>query len=252
MDDRRLAELADANCAAAFSLLAGHTGGFVEDEDGILTVSTGLPVREFNLALALRPPRDPATAVSRALGRLRATGLPYHLRVREGLDPNTETAGVDAGLAVGETVPVMTLHPLADAPPSRAGLRIERPRDLDAYAHVVSEGFGMPRDLVDRAFGGDLAREREVEALIGFAGDTAVATAMLVLSGDTAGVYNIATLPAHRRRGYGEAMTWATVRAGAERGASVAALQATPMGLPVYERMGFRIVTRYLTYTLPD
>jgi predicted acetyltransferase len=73
-----------------------------------------------------------------------------------------------------------------------------------------------------------------------------------VKSGTTAGIYNVATLPSHRKRGYGEAMTWRAVAGGAAAGCDVAILQASQMGRPIYERMGFRLVAPYRTFHRPD
>ena len=54
------------------------------------------------------------------------------------------------------------------------------------------------------------------------------------------GVFNIATPPEHRGRGYGRAVTARVVADGVRAGARTAYLQASPMGLGVYQRMGFR------------
>jgi predicted N-acetyltransferase YhbS len=62
----------------------------------------------------------------------------------------------------------------------------------------------------------------------------------------------IAALESHRRRGSGEAMTWAAANAGARAGCTAAVLQASELGAPVYERMGFRTVTQYRAYTRTD
>ena len=62
---------------------------------------------------------------------------------------------------------------------------------------------------------------------------------MLVRSDETAGVYNVVTLPAHRGKGYGASVTWAVVAEGARRGCTHAVLQASESGYPVYRRMGF-------------
>jgi ribosomal protein S18 acetylase RimI-like enzyme len=61
-------------------------------------------------------------------------------------------------------------------------------------------------------------------------------------------VYYVATLPDFRRRGLGEAMTRRAIAQGAAAGCNVATLQASPLGLPIYERMGFRRVGYYRTY----
>ena len=56
----------------------------------------------------------------------------------------------------------------------------------------------------------------------------------------------MATPPEFRRRGYGAAATWAAIEVGAQRGCDHAVLQASEMGAPVYRRMGFVDVGRYV------
>jgi len=75
-----------------------------------------------------------------------------------------------------------------------------------------------------------------------------VAVSSVFVDGGVAGVYNVATLESHRRRGIGEAMTWRSVSRGRETGCVVATLQASELGKPVYERMGFRVVAPYKTF----
>lgn len=77
------------------------------------------------------------------------------------------------------------------------------------------------------------------------------ACGQLLLSDDCAGVYSIAVIEPFRRRGFGEAMTRAVLLAGHERGAAFGALQASEMGRPVYEAMGFETLTHYVQYGDP-
>jgi len=67
----------------------------------------------------------------------------------------------------------------------------------------------------------------------------------------TIGVYSIATIESARRRGYGAAMTARVMADGVVAGWDVAALQASEMGRPIYERLGFRTVVRYVAYIDP-
>jgi len=63
------------------------------------------------------------------------------------------------------------------------------------------------------------------------------------------GVYAVATTPSARGRGYGEALTWAAV---ASEPNLPATLQASEMGRPIYERMGFRTMASFTVWTKPQ
>jgi GNAT superfamily N-acetyltransferase len=76
----------------------------------------------------------------------------------------------------------------------------------------------------------------DLEVLIGRLGPRVVATSMAFVSDGFCGVYAVATDPQVRGRGYGEALTWA---AALFRPDLPTTLQASPMGLPIYRRMGF-------------
>ncbi len=67
-----------------------------------------------------------------------------------------------------------------------------------------------------------------------------VATSTLAFCDDVAGIYNVATLPNVRRKGFGAAVTAHAVRDGRDLGATVAVLQSTDAGLGVYQELGFR------------
>ena len=67
-------------------------------------------------------------------------------------------------------------------------------------------------------------------------------------AGDVLGVFNVATVPGARGRGVGRAVTLAALRDGAAAGCRMAVLQASEMGHPVYERLGFRDFGAYDIY----
>ena len=62
----------------------------------------------------------------------------------------------------------------------------------------------------------------------------------------------VVTHPEFRRRGYGTALTWAAIAAARAMGARAALLGATPLGYPVYLKMGFTPICTMRTYEPPD
>jgi GNAT superfamily N-acetyltransferase len=67
-----------------------------------------------------------------------------------------------------------------------------------------------------------------------------VSVSAVLLSDGVAGVYCVATLEEERRKGLGAHLTAHALRVAAESGYTVGVLQATEMGKPIYERLGFK------------
>jgi GNAT superfamily N-acetyltransferase len=57
-----------------------------------------------------------------------------------------------------------------------------------------------------------------------------------------AGLYDMGVEPSRRRQGIGHALTLAACRVARDAGCTHATLNATPMGMPVYRRVGFRML----------
>jgi predicted GNAT family acetyltransferase len=76
-----------------------------------------------------------------------------------------------------------------------------------------------------------------------------VTGAMAYVSDDVVGIYDVATPPEHRRRGYGEAITKAAIAAGQD---VPAWLDPSDMALPMYRRIGFEPIGRYTAWLRPD
>ena len=75
-----------------------------------------------------------------------------------------------------------------------------------------------------------------------------VATACLFLDGESAGVYNVGTLPEHRGRGIGAAMTRAALQVADEQDYTVTTLLATEKGISLYRALGFEDVGTFGIY----
>jgi GNAT superfamily N-acetyltransferase len=71
------------------------------------------------------------------------------------------------------------------------------------------------------------------------------AIAMTIVTRGVAGIYWVGVTEEARGRGLGWTLTATAVNAGFDLGAEVASLQASAMGKPIYERMGFETIFDY-------
>src|SRR5262249_5128420 len=78
-----------------------------------------------------------------------------------------------------------------------------------------------------------------------------VSTAVGLTFGGLVCIYAVATPEEHRGRGYGATVTARAVRDGFAKGAELAVLSASALGEPVYRRLGFREVLRYVLFRRP-
>ena len=144
-------------------------------------------------------------------------------------------------------------------PETPAGFRFERVTDPELqsrFLRAMSAGFGMNAPerhaMTFLATAVGYAPEATWVRWVAFEGDRPVATAGLMLAGGLAGIYNVATDPASRRRGLGAALTATAIAEGRERGYEVAALGSSELGYRVYRRMGFEEVGRDRVWLLPQ
>jgi len=255
--DEELSAGCDHNYFAAWRLLAGASAdGIVEEEDGVLVAAPGGTIVWLNIVFVTRPLRDPPSQLARAFARLDERGLPFLVRIREGLDEASEQAAEALGLRHTDAIPGMALAPLpaaAAAPP--AGLDIRAVSDaatFGLFADIIASTFDIDPEACRDVLTPPLLEAPSARWYLGYVDGVPVASSALITSGDVAGVHYVGTLASHRRRGFGEAMTRHAVDEGARAGCRSSTLQASEMGQPVYERMGFRTVTRYKTFVRPE
>jgi GNAT superfamily N-acetyltransferase len=96
-----------------------------------------------------------------------------------------------------------------------------------------------PGDLAERG-GLDRAMLDGIRDTFAFATSGWESSAItMTTAGHVANVSFVTTVDEHRRRGLARAVLVAALEAARERGETAATLQATPMGLGVYRRLGF-------------
>jgi GNAT superfamily N-acetyltransferase len=140
-------------------------------------------------------------------------------------------------------IPVMVLASAAELPrPDQGDLLIELldPKQAALHAQLAAVGFDAPLEAFLQLTTPAVLGRSGVRTYIGKIDGEPVATGVGVSIEDHVGIFNVATLPAHRRHGYGAAITSRAVRDGLDRGARWAWLQSTPDGYGIYEKLGFR------------
>jgi ribosomal protein S18 acetylase RimI-like enzyme len=254
VDDRRLADLADANLFATAQASAIVAGGEAWDDSGVVVAAAGGPLRSLNQAFITEAASDLVATLQRVRAYFAERGLRYRVRLREELVERCEPALLEAGFEPQGGIPSLALHPI-ECCKVADGLEIASVTDertLRDHIAVVAAGFEWAPDVLGHVFTNALIGHPQWRAYAGYVDGRPVAASQLFVTEDAAGVYYVATLPEARRKSYGEAMTRHAIAQGAAAGCAVATLQASPMGLPIYGRMGFRHVGYYRTYVQVD
>jgi GNAT superfamily N-acetyltransferase len=249
VDDPTLALLENENMAAWLRVSCGQVpGSIVQTEGRVTAFGTGLPIALFNQVVVTA---DDATeaGMDAAIRALQTRGGPFYLVLRRGIDDRFGPIATTLGMTFEDgVVPGMALHPIppgGPGPGTPAGHEIRRITDaagLDDHIRTLADGFEIPDPIVRPWIGEELWRRDGCAVYVGYTDGRPVTTGFGIRTGRTIGVYNIATVETARRHGYGAAMTARVVADGAAEGCDVAILQASEMGRPIYERLGFRTV----------
>jgi GNAT superfamily N-acetyltransferase len=235
----------------AASLMPGGSSG---RDGGVVWFASGLPVPFFNQVIATGHAADPVE-LARGIGQLRTLDTPYLVRLRSGIDDDAAPALERLGLREddGEAYPAMALHPIpadvASGVPDDLEIRpVVDAAGLEDHITVLASGFSLPLDIARALVPVEELALPGFAPFVGYAEGGPVATSVGFTSQGTIGVYNVTTVEDARRHGYGAAVTRHAVADGAARGATVAILQSTTMGQPVYEAIGFREVVTFRVF----
>lgn len=254
MDIEARRRSADENILAAFRLTSERLG---DPRAGIArfgpvdVVAVGVDVAFFNPVLALDPAAR-ADDIVAGIAWVEARGLPVSVQVRDDLDPGVRARLEATGMVADPSAtPVMVLDPIATAPRPRQTadvlVRTGGVELIDDW-HAALEAGDVQRRILGHAMIADPA----VRVAVGYVDDQPVSAAAAIRSGETLGVYAVGTIERARRRGLGRAVTWAVIDAGVIAwGSTIAILQSSEMGIPLYRSMGFEEVSRYIEYGRP-
>ncbi len=245
----------EANFAAIQALYARAAGGEVLDFGDVQFSASGLPARVVNAVNLARLTEDTAAgrieAAKAFFGRF---GVPF----RWLFGPNSTPADLperfgEAGLIALSNTPGMALRipSMRDEPATVPGLEVREvadAADFEAWLEVCRLGFPFD-DVTTSAWRGAHAPlgwgdRSPLHNYVAWLDGRAVAVSAVLYASGVAGIYNVGTLPEVRGRGIGRETTLAALRDARERGFEVAILGSSPMGVPVYSRIGFVEVCR--------
>ncbi len=211
-------------------------------------VDSGLPDATLNAVVQARFSMDTVDQqVETVLDHFRRRMLPVAWHIGPTSEPsNLDRVLLAHGMTHGEDEPGMAIEiDRMDEQSMPPGLTIETVHDERGLADWIAVWlFPVPDDIRRRhldvlcrlGLGGDLPWRYYVGWLNGLP----VATAKLFVGEGVAAVHLVVTLPDVRRQGIGSAMTRHVLHEARSLGYQVGVLTASPFGIDIYRRIGFR------------
>ena len=218
----------------------------LERRPGLVLASLGMGVSFFNAAFVLGDLTG-EEAVRSSVAFYGARGRPFVLRTRPERD-DVIAAADKAGFTEVQPLDLLVREiptALPELPPELRVEQVDTVEGLAMHVATLAASFELPVGIMADFLADVPLRDTRLRLLNGYLGGQLVTTSAVFLHGPVAGVYDVATLPAHRGRGLGEAMTWQAMGLAARAGATLASLQPSAMGLPIYTRMGFDRVAAF-------
>src|SRR5262245_17951880 len=223
-------------------LTAGIPVGWIQRTRGAIGGVTGVAVPTLNgvWVYGEQAERDGVVGV---LERVSGAGVPHCMQLSPRCSGELRALAQARGMRWDDEIPLMAYVGVTgeDPPPEYGDLVIEAldPNQAAVHAEVAAAGFEAPiKEFLRLTTPAALGRPG-VRAYVGTIDGEPVATSVGVCLESHVGIFNVATVPTHRGRGYGAALTVRAVRDGVDRGAQWAWLQSSPAGHRIYEKLGF-------------
>ena len=244
----------EANMVAFWTGYGRAPGAELYDGEDLVRVVTGVSEPLFNgvFRARLRPDAvDGAIATTLAYVASRRVPMFWWVgpstRPRE-LGVHLERHGfTHAGDSPAMAVDLRTLTEDLPKIPALVVAPVEDLETLRRWARVAAIGTEFPKRFHDELVALEVGLgleppEHLYTRYIAYQDGEAVGTSALLLHAGVAGIFAVATIPRARGRGIGTALTLVPLLEARRREYRVGTLQSSPMGLPVYKRLGFREV----------
>lgn len=259
-DEATVAALVDAiyleSCREQARWSGSH--GEIVERDGLLLFATGSDFPVGGAGMARLDPEVPGVDAIRIADEwFRDRDRGWSLVTSSSADD----ADLELAATAAELLRIMDSPTLVcDARLSDAevpdGIEVRLIDDADGVADMLAindpayHSLGLPLGVIP-----DIVRSAErllvpnIRLVVAYEDGLPLATALTLLSHGVGGVYYVGTVEAARGRGLAELVTRTVTNLAFDRGAALVTLQASPMGEPIYRRMGYRDQATYTTFT---
>ena len=254
-------DLADANLIEAVREHARWQEPCTLTEEGGVLLMAGanaFPGAFRNCVLRLDPQVPAFLVLESAQTFFKPDGRGYTLLARASRDGDLiETLQASGMTPLADSPCMLVEAPVAEGVIPK-GIRIERMTELRHVQDAVRinaeayEALRLPAAETHVFFGKPQALlSPRVTGFVAYRGDEPVSTALTLHSGEGAGVYWVGTAASAQRLGLAELCTRLATNAGFAAGARALTLQASPLGEPIYRRMGYTVYDRQLRFRFP-
>lgn len=225
------------------------TTGWSRDYGRTIALVTGMPIPTLNGVWAVRADTA-AEDIEAGLDAVAESGHPHCLEARESMRKQAAAVASRRGLIAGADIPLMAIAgPAECTAPDGLAIRALEPAEATVHCEVAGPAFGAPPELLAQLITPAVLELPEVTTYIGELDGRPAVTGVAVRLGEGVGIFNVATPPEHRRRGYGTAVTARALADGLAAGASFGWLQSSAEGYGVYEAMGFETIEHFPLWT---
>ncbi len=256
-----LFEAMEENLRATMAVFGrAHPSGETRQLPGVAVTSSGVQFSMFNSALLTAPVSSAAELderVQRAAAFFSSLRMPWSFWVCQGWidkDARNKVSAVFDYHRLHLAVELPGMIAEHAAPPSRMlpALTVRRVRDRGTradFAHIMSVAFGIPMSIARLIYESECTWNGDFVGYVGYLDDLPVSSTATVVTSSVMGIYAVGTLPTHRRHGCAEAvMRYAMAAGDAQHLLDGSMLQSSEAGLSLYQKMGYRTLTRYAVF----
>jgi GNAT superfamily N-acetyltransferase len=242
------------------ALASAREGSENRASSGVEVISLGVRFQMFNAAFLSTEASDENDLERRILSarvRFGVRGLSWSFWLCDGLLTPAlhRRAGrlfEKHGLRLATQMPGMLA---ANIPPPGRDLplievaEVRSAATLETFRDIGSACFRVPVAWFEEVFDASTMERAPFRGWLGYVDGKPMCTAATVGDASALGLYNVATLPGFRARGYAEALMREAILRESLAPERPIVLQSTTAGMELYRRLGFRKITNFRVWT---